>query len=225
MLSLNPYTSFFYDIEPGVQNLSQTDRKRLFTICKDILDDVNLRRYEDVRLSAVEVLVALVPDSVDTIKRHINAKKDRYDYEIHFSFFCFLDEVPDLPGGEEFAKEIPPLIEKYLMELRRDTAHTAFMAGDLLGDHWDLEESLPILMRLATSARFAAGRDGAVQGLEQALKRLKDPDKEKSILALLRKIARSDRSEGVQTAARLAIRFYKDHIADTGSHCKGKESI
>jgi hypothetical protein len=74
------------------------------------------------------------------------------------------------------------------------------MAGDLLGDHWPLNESLPVLQRLATDARFVAGREGALHGLAHALDRA-EKAQQWQIVATLKLVAEKDRSAKVRRYA------------------------
>jgi hypothetical protein len=80
------------------------------------------------------------------------------------------------------------------------------MAGDLLGNHWEMSEALPILVKVAKEARFVAGRAAAADGLEHILHNLPKSDpRRKSVISLLREIAESDRSENVKAAARVTL--------------------
>jgi len=199
---------YFEKIAPEVQLLKQGDRSRLLSLCERAFNELDLRKDKPTRVAAAKVMVALVPDSTDAIRHWINTKSGEDIYEVHFSLFCFLDQVPDLPRAEEFSTEIPSLIEKYILEVKSETAYAAWMAGDLLGDHWNMEEALPILVKAAKEARFVAGRASAVHGLEHILQNLPKSDlRRKSVISLLREIAESDRSENVKAAAMVVLRF------------------
>jgi len=208
MLRLDLDRAYFEKIAPEVQRLKHSDRRRLLSLCERAFSELDLRKDKHTRVAAAKVMIALVPDSADAIRRWINTKTGKDIYEVHFSLFCFLDQVPDLPCAGEFATEIPSLIEKYLLEAKTESALAAWMAGDLLGDHWNMEEALPILVKAAKEARFVAGRDSAVHGLEHILQNLPKSDpRRKSVISLLREIAESDRSENVKAAAMLVLRF------------------
>ena len=104
--------------------------------------------------------------------------------------------------AQSFAKEIPRLVESYLRDVPRETGFAAWKAGDLLGDHWRLDEAVPVLIRAAQSARFVAGRAGALHGLAHALGRKPDvAPYAKSIRKLLSAVAKSDRSKGIRGSA------------------------
>ena len=206
ILGIDPYKSFIYDITKTIQHLNKANRERLFTLCKSCVNDKKIIRDCSSQLALVKILINLMPESVKIIKELINRKNSKFDYELHFSLFCFLDNVPYLPGGEKFAREIPSIIEKYLMETNTDTAYAAFMAGDLLGEHWNVNEAMPILMKLAKEARYSAGRDSAVHGLEHILQQLSDDkSKKKEVISLLKGIAKTDRSKDVRIGARMVI--------------------
>ena len=58
----------------------------------------NLVEYK--RVALVKLLVALAPDSWHIVRGMIQAAQgNREEAEIRFTIFCFLDEVPGLPGG------------------------------------------------------------------------------------------------------------------------------
>ena len=174
LLGIDPYETFIYDITKTIQDLNKANRERLFALSKSSVNDKKIIKDHSSRLALVHILVNLMPESVEIIKELINRKSDKFDYEMHFSLFCFLDDVPDLPGGLKFAREIPSIIEKYLMEIKTETAYAAFMAGDLLGEHWYVDEARPILMKIAKKARYSAGRHSAIHGLEHVLQQLSD---------------------------------------------------
>jgi len=117
LLSVDLYLTDFEKIAPRVQRLNQSGRRRLLSLCERAFSELGLRKDEPTRLAAVKGIVALVPDSTDAIRHWINTKSGKDIYEVHFSLFCFLDEVPDLPHAEKFATEIPSLIEQYLLKL------------------------------------------------------------------------------------------------------------
>ena len=93
----------------------------------------------------------------------------RYAGEIRFDIFCFLDQVRELAAAEEHLGFVPHLVENYLSTTRSNAGQAAWMAGDLLGDHWPAREAVPTLLRLAEHARFAAGRKSAIHGLSHAI--------------------------------------------------------
>lgn len=205
MLSLDPYLTPFEKIAAQAQYLSQNERRQLLSLCIRILEISELRKIEKTRLGAVKVIVALLPDSTRVIRNWIQRKTNKQIYEVHFSLFCFLDHVADLPNARAFADEVPLLIGEYLQHVEVDSARAAWMAGDLLGDHLEVAKTLPILLRVAKGARFSAGRKGTLHGLEHALAKVENSTK-KSILTLVHELSEVDRSIKVREYAKLMLR-------------------
>lgn len=204
LLSLDPYWASFENIAARVRQLSEDDRKRLLLLCEDVLNKANLRRVDHSRISTIKALVALVPDSVSIIRKWLTRNSGAYVYEVHFTLFCFLDNVPTMTNTREFAAEIPTLLEEYLLQVKSDSAQAAWMAGDLLGDHWQVTEALPILIRVAKEARFAVGRNAAIHGLGHILTKLKKADK-RPIITLLNEIVNYDASHKVRGQAKMVL--------------------
>jgi hypothetical protein len=205
-LKLDPNLASIYDISSQVQHYEHHIRENLLAICNSAFNSVSSRKDEITRVACARVMVALVPDSIESIKYWINKITGEYIYEVHFSLFCLLDVVPELPNGKMFAKEIPLIVEKYLMDIKSDTAHAAFIAGDLLGDHWHIAEALPVLIRLAQEARYIAGRSSAIHGLSHILSRLPASHSiTKDVVSLLAKISIKDPSNSVRLSAKLAL--------------------
>jgi hypothetical protein len=199
LLSLDPVTSNFEDIAKKI-------RKYLLEICNKAFRNEVTRKNEPTRVACSKVLVALVPDSINAIKYWINRSTGKQIREIHFSLFCFLDDIPDLPGGKAFAEEIPAIIEDYLLKINTETAYAAFMAGDLLGDHWEPDVALPILMKVAKEAKYWVGRENAIGGLEHLFHNFKKSKiKRDQIFNTIRTISKNDRSENVRISAKLVL--------------------
>lgn len=83
------------------------------------------------------------------------------------------------------------------------------MAGDLLGDHWPLDEALPALTLLVKKARHPAGRRAAVHGLSHAIERATKHEQWK-IVETLRGAADADESGAVRRAANAALNSVRD---------------
>lgn len=153
------------------------------------------------RIGVAKLLVAGFPESVSLIRSRVIGDCSRRGAEISFSIFCLLDQVRDLPSaGSNPDDFVPSLIEEYLLNVRSNVAQAAWMAGDLLGDHWAPTESIPILLRLTETARFAAGRRASIHGLSHALS-TSSPRVVAEIKAHLRRVANHDRSRVVRAAA------------------------
>jgi len=204
VLGIDAYTSSFLDIASQVETLHDNKRKTLVSLCEDALSDRRGRSQEQVRVAAVKVLVALFPITWKNIASWLKRDSERSLYEVHFSLFCFLDQVPQLKGASGFEFRVPELVENYLKEVKAESAHAAWMAGDLLGDHWEAETALSVLSKTSQRAQFAAGRLGAIHGLSHLLSRLKSP-KRIATLQLLRLISENDRSKKVRDSAKLVL--------------------
>ena len=165
-----------------------------------------------VRVGAVKILVALLPHSLAIVRRWLRKPRTKRICDVHFSLFCFLDQIQYWQRLAQARPEVLALVGAYLMRARSDTAQSAWMAGDLLGDHWVLRESLPVLIAAASTARYAAGRAGAIHGLEHALARCSGRERTR-IEATLQRIASRDGSEAVRLAARAAV-------GETSSPCR-----
>lgn len=155
---------------------------------------------EDSRVAIARSLVALLPASLGTIAEVLKSRGDAGAYELHFSLFCFLSDHPQVQADQRLRHQLLHHIERYLESVRAATGEAAWMAGDLLGDHWPLEEALPVLLSLARSARYVAGREGALHGLAHALARATKQG-QWEIMAGLKAVAAGDRSEAVRSYA------------------------
>jgi len=204
ILNVDAYIEKVDELEKRCKRLNNSTRLRLLSICKESLQFQEIRRYEPLRIALIKTLIALVPDSNIIIESLINKKSDQYFYEVHFSLFCFLDQLHQLKGGKKLASKIPFLIEQYLFNVKSNAGNAAWMAGDLLGDHWPLEESLPVLLKSAKNSRFIAGRSSALHGIEEALRKI-ETSKKKKILMLLKEIYKTDRSSKIKTYSKIIL--------------------
>lgn len=200
LLGIDANKEPFEGVAQRVQHLSRVRRQALLAACQAVLTDPVGRKQESVRVSAAKALIALIPDSKETIRSFLEKRSDVASFEFHFSVFCFLDKTPNLPNAEHFTQEVPILVEQYLLNLRTETARAGWMAGEMLGEHWPEAEALPTLRRVARSARFVAGRLGALHGLAHALSKMDGPKRE-SVIGAVNQIAKYDRSSRVRSYA------------------------
>lgn len=121
---------------------------------------------EAQRVCATKVLAALLPTSLPAIRRLIASSDGPGAYEIHFSLFCALS---DLKHPAKIERTLLKLIRNYLLRAKGDRAMAAWMAGDLLGDHWPGVGAIDVLRDVALRARFRGGRAGALHGLNMSL--------------------------------------------------------
>ena len=145
----------------------------------------------------------MVPDSWTTIRTLIiDRGRTSVDAEVQFSLFCYLDELPYLSAGRGLVSEAACLVGDYLRQSRSNTGHATWMAGDLLGDHWDPGEAVPILIDVLTNGTYAEGRLAALHGLEHAIGNADCSDAlAASIVRAIIHVASNDRSRSVRESA------------------------
>ena len=204
------------DFLESAQKLTEEDTRRLLEAYRNT-DAAELGRDDDiaqeVRVYLIRFLVALFPQSLPLIESWLSQFKRPEDYEIHFTLFCYLDEVPYFGTASDRA-EVLRISENYLLNVPADTGHASWMAGDMLSDHWEATESLPVLLRAAQQARFISGRSTGLGGLELQLggrwcdrestfpKESKLSAEEKvTVRRVLRSIGRKERNPGIRAEA------------------------
>lgn len=184
-------------------NLPSAARERLINLCVEALDDPSVKKNQLSRVAWARLLVALFKDTFPLILHLLERRQDRWDYEMHFSLFCYLDWIPEWPDGQPFVPVTLEAVKKYLLSVDREVALASWMAGHLLGDHWDPKTALPVLLECAINARFAAGRLGAITGLED---RLSDPEQDTApIRQVLELLQETNRSPRVRLSAAYAL--------------------
>jgi hypothetical protein len=196
----DPYLS---SVEHLARRLSHEAARVRISVAKmssSILGSDASRRERD-RVAAVKTLIATLPESATLIQRWIQRRNDDMA-EVHFTIFCFLDVVQELPSAARFRREIPKLLFEYLTTAKSRRGNAAWMAGHLLGDHWDARESLPILLEILRAGRFAAGRGAAIMGLQELYRRADvTPSDRRRIAAALDEVSRGDRSRKLRSWA------------------------
>lgn len=203
LLTVDGFEACSYEaIRARIQRLGSMQQAFLER-CERTLAESNEVREVEFRKPLIDILIATLPESEDAIHRCLIRSAGGLDSEVHFTFFCFLDNVPHLSEGAQSSSRILGFVTEYLMNVRTNRGHAAWMAGDLLGDHWALDESFPILERLSREARFVAGREGAIDGLTQAVGR--EEKRKEAVVRLLTEIAGDDRSESVRHTAKTAL--------------------
>lgn len=204
-LSLVPYKASITRLVKRVQSLRKARREHVLAICERALKNerIGLRESDMIRVVFAQVIVAASPHSVPLMEKLLRKKLGRNDYEIHFTLFCCFGWMPN---AKELCSSMLFSVREYLLSVKQDTARAAWMAGDLLGDHWPLRKTLPILMQVAKQARYVTGRAAAVDGLEHALtnKGLTRAQRN-NIFSLLQDIAKSDRSAQLKKQVMLIL--------------------
>jgi len=95
------------------------------------------------------------------------------------------------------------LIEDYLRRAKGNVAQATWMAADLLGDHWELSESLPLLEDIALSGKSISAREAAIHGLSKALGRATKPQYRR-INSTLERLSFVELNAPLRLAAQLA---------------------
>jgi hypothetical protein len=203
-LLLDPYCGPIDQIVARVSRLGPSVRRGLLALCSRTLNSPRLRSNQALRVSTVKVLIALLPSSRKIVESWVVKPLARGVCEVQFTLFCFLDDVQYDPRLRQFAAQVPSMIGEYLMRADSDCGSAAWMAGDLLGDHWRPSASVPILLRVARESRHAVGRSAAVHGLGKCLSRVR-ARRQTQLQNCLEEIAKTDRSTSVKAAARVAL--------------------
>jgi hypothetical protein len=165
---------------------------------------------EEIRVFVTRVLVAGAPMSGIVIEEVLARRKSKRDFENLFSMFCVLEHLCDMPRTGTLCKRVLVMVEDFLTSARSNTAHAAWMAGDLLGHHWPEKDGISILEQIAVQGRYAAGRDAAVSGLGKAMRRKEISAKDKDgFRSLLEQAMKNDRSKHVRLAAQIALSLLK----------------
>jgi hypothetical protein len=174
-------------------------RARLLAHLDEAMNDPQLLGNEEARVAVAKIAAALLPDSVAIVGAVLQRPPTSLLGELQFSLFVFLSDAPQFLNKGQL-QPLQQLVEHYLLSVRSRAAQAAWMAGDLLGDHWPLGESLPILLRTARLAKYAAGREGALHGLAHAIDRASKRE-QWTIVELLKTVARTDRNPRVRRHA------------------------
>jgi hypothetical protein len=175
--------------------LSSPKRRLLSLRCAQGLSDPRITQEEAIRVFLAKLISALVPDSVEWLSDLLDPNPKASLAEVQFSLFCFLDVVKH--DGVSERRAVLHLVEQYLMTISKGSADAAWMAGDLLGDHLPLEESLGVLISAASHGRHAAGRLASIHGLSHALPRA-TKRQQWAIVEALRQVVLKDRSAKVK---------------------------
>lgn len=162
-----------------------------------VLADQFLSRDEKLRTGAVRLIVALLPTTFPVLEKLLSDFSMPLWYEVHFTAFSSLDRG-DLSEADQ--KRVLTLVEKYLANAKSEAGFAAWKAGDILGDEWYGPDTVVILERLLSSARYVAGRNAALHGIQHAMNEA-PPSERNRLLSLVRKVASEDPSGEVRDYA------------------------
>ena len=190
--------------------LDDEEKASVLALCVPDLTGPQSSKNEAVRIAAVRVIVALLPLSLGAIADLLSRFQNKHNYEVHFTLFCYLDWAQEMPDASVLTRMVLPIVEKYLLTVPRKTARAAWMAGNMLGEHWNEQEALLLLTRAAHGARYSVGRQLSILGLGEMLERTPmGSQTHKDILKILRKISLSDPSRYVKEDAKMLLRHWR----------------
>src|SRR5579864_3506472 len=173
-----------------LRRLHQPQQVTLEQCAVRVLADQSLRLDEKLRAGAVRLIVALLPKTFPVLEKLLSDFSMPLWYEVHFTAFSSLDRS-DL--GEADRRRVLALVERYLVNAKSDAGFAAWKAGDILGDEWYAPETVEILERLLSSARYVAGRNAALHGIQHAINEVTPSEKER-LLSIVRRMASEDPS-------------------------------
>ncbi len=196
-----------------VNPLDAEKKAALLAVCVSALSGSQSRGNDAVRIAAARVIVALLPLSLGAIADLLNKRLNKHQYEVHFTLFCYLDWAQEMPDASSLTQDVLRLVEKYLMTVPRKTARAAWMAGDMLGEHWNEQEAMPLLVKAAQGAKYSVGRQLSVLGLEEMLDRLPvESASHKHLRKTLRSISSSDPSKYVREDAKEVLSGWRKSL-------------
>ncbi len=184
-----------------LKTFSTDDQRAVKRYAMRVLRDSSLMRDSELRAASARVIVALLPESFAAFERFLSDSSTPFWYEAHFTAFVQLDRS-DLSEADQ--SRVLGLIETYLTLAKSQAGFAAWKAGDLLGDEWLSSETVRILEKLLFSAKYVAGRAGALHGIKHAITRA-SPSGRNRLSSLIRKVAAEDRSSTIRRSAELAL--------------------
>jgi len=174
------------------------DRQTMIEQCAvRVLANARLKRDEKLRNGAVRLVVALLPKTFPVLEKLLSDSSMPLWHEVHFTLFSALDRG-DISEADQ--RRVLAIVEQYLMNAKSEAGFAAWKAGDILGDEWYAPETVEILQRLLSSARYVAGRNAALHGIQHAMNEA-TPSEKKRLLSLVRKVASDDPSAEVREYA------------------------
>lgn len=154
-----------------VRHLSVAGQSRIMAFVQLWIAHIGKNVTEKDCVLAAKILVALLPISLSAIRSCLQQNSPAGIYELHFSLFCFFDDILYYSNLKKYRTELLALVKGYLETVNTDCALAAWMAGDLLGDHWNPRESVPVLCALHRNAKHTVARSAIRHGLEMAAMR------------------------------------------------------
>ena len=160
-----------------------------------------------IRIGLIKIIIGIIPYSINLIEKILRLKRNKYDYELHFTLFCYIDNIIYTKDEGLITRLIKVLID-YLKNVKTNTAKAAWMAGHLLGDHWPTHKALPALIEIVRSSGNRIGREAAISGLGELYKKVNSKEKKK-ITSILKDIVEQDPSKEVRLLSEVIISLKK----------------
>lgn len=203
----NIYTSDIENIRKEFGKFDDKKKKSVLNLCEKMLDQksIALHKNEKIRVSVIKVITVAWPDSAKQFNKILSRTYTKDQYELLFTIFCFVDNLLNFPNSEELCNRILLFVREFLLNVKHKTGKAAWMAGDLLGAHWNLSNSLPILCEISQTGTYIVGREAAINGLTEAWKRTTTHNK-KRIRDLLYEISKTDKSKKIRVMAQLFLK-------------------
>lgn len=181
-------------------------KEEILDLCLSSLRTKQSKENEVSRVAVVRAIISLLPESLMIVKELVNKHSNKSDYETHFTLFCYLNWAQDIAEPPILKRDVLLILENYLLTVSYQTARAVWMVADLLGNHWNVAEALPLLLRTAQEAKYSVGRRGSVMGLENILGELPvTTNDHKNILKVLQTISHTDKSKYVKEDATAAV--------------------
>lgn len=198
-LNLDSFEKILHDI----QEVRREVRDPLLLLCEG-LDIDSLNNNLEQRIGMVRLASALLPESTHLIERWL---KDKNASEVHFTLFCYLDWVS---RQNQFSDQvILNMVREYLLAVSSNRGTAAWMAGDLLGDHWKSRSAVDTLIAVALGGRYVAGRQAALHGIRMRMESVPKGSPEwADLFQCLVRVQRQDRSGPIRSTAEWLIEHH-----------------
>jgi hypothetical protein len=198
-IQINEIIEYYSGIPPKDKNQLIKNISRM--VIYDEIKDVR------IRIGLIKFIIGLIPYSINLIEKILRLNRNKYDYELHFTLFCYIDNIV-YTKDEGLITRLTKVLIYYLKNVKTSTAKAAWMAGHLLGDHWPTHKALPALIEIVRSSGNRIGREAAISGLGELYKRINSKDK-KTIISILKDIAKQDPSKEVRLLSEVIINLKK----------------
>lgn len=152
--------------------LSGAEVNSLIASCDVLLGNQEYGMVDRNRIGVVKLLVSLLPTAYPSVRKWMFREGDLYYFEVQFTFCCFLSDILSFtPPDSESANAVLNLATEYLHRVPSDEAYNAFMAADMLGDHWVGDAGIGALVEVARHSRNPVGKKAALGALPDALRK------------------------------------------------------